>query len=105
MNQTETETLIKEEPAVLLYFSASNCGPCEAIRARLRPLMTEKFPGIRYVELPEDTDPALLARFEAFSRPLLLVFFDGREFIRKGLNMSFAELEQELTRLYGLAFD
>jgi thiol-disulfide isomerase/thioredoxin len=104
MTEIELRTIIKEEPAVLLYFVSENCRPCEVIREKLHPMMKD-FPKIRYIEMPAGTDPALLASFDAFSLPLLLVFFDGREFIRNGLNMSLEELKRDLGRLYDLAFE
>jgi hypothetical protein len=45
------------------------------------------------------------ADFQVFTVPVILVYFEGREFFRKVRNISLIELENEISRPYHLLFE
>ncbi len=49
--------------------------------------------------------PELAGEFQVFANPTLLVFFEGKEYIRKSKYVSLPELEKEIGRLYNLVFE
>jgi len=55
------------------------CGPCRMIAPVLADLATRHAGRLKVVKVNVDDEPALAARFDARSIPLLVVLQDGRE--------------------------
>jgi thioredoxin 2 len=55
------------------------CGPCRVIAPVLEDLAARHAGGLKVVKVNVDEEPALGARFDARSIPLLVVLRDGRE--------------------------
>lgn len=93
------------EPALVLYFTSPECSVCKVLKPRIRELIERRFPRIRLEFIDISKDPELAGQFQIFTVPVLLVFFEGREFFRKVRNIHVGELERELERPYTLLFD
>jgi thioredoxin-like negative regulator of GroEL len=48
--------------------------------------------------------PELAAKFNAFSLPVLVLYFEGDEFLRFSKYISISELKKSLDRIYKLYF-
>ncbi|MGD9555387.1 MAG: thioredoxin family protein [Mangrovibacterium sp.] len=101
-DEGELRELIKKETAVLVLFSSRNCQVCHALKPRLREMIAQSFPLITMVPVETEQIPVLAAENRVFTVPVVLVFFGGREFIRKTGSFSLAELHSEIDRLYQL---
>ena len=88
MTVEEINLIIKDKPAVLLYFSGVGCGVCQALQPKIKKAFTDNYPLIEqyYLDIQEYKDIAI--SFEVFTMPTILVFLDGKEFVRKSRNMS-----------------
>jgi len=64
--------------------------------------LANEYPAIGRYHADLALTPELAAQFQVFSAPTIIVFFEGREFIRKGRAMSVAGLLQEIKRPYEL---
>lgn len=95
---------LKEEQAVLAYFSTEACSVCHVLKPKVEELIHTKFPKIKLLSIKSDEQPEVAAQHSVFTAPTLLVFFDGREYIRKSRNIGISELEKELARLYSMVF-
>lgn len=95
---------LKEEPALLAYFSTETCSVCKVLKPKVEELILTKFPNIKLAYIKSDEQPEIAAQHSVFTAPTLLVFFDGREYIRKSRNIGISELEQEIARLYSMLF-
>ena len=98
----ELQNTIREEIGVLLYFSGENCNVCHALRPKFKELFDKEFPRIQQIYLDAHENPEISARFQVFSVPTMIVFMDGREFIREGRSVSLHQLTQKLARPYGM---
>jgi len=98
----ELENTIKSEVGVLLYFSGENCNVCHALRPKFKELFDSKFPKIKQIYLDAHQNPQISAHFRVFSVPTMLVFLDGREFLREGRAVSLHQLEDKLSRVYNI---
>lgn len=98
----EVLELISSEVGVVLYFSTINCGVCTALKPKITYLISEVFPLLKFEEIKSHTSPEIAGHFGVFSAPTLLVFFEGKEFLRNVRNMSVFELEHKLKRPYDL---
>ena len=105
MNSVEQiEQTLKEQPAVMLYFSAPGCNVCHALKPKLTEAVTENFPAIAIASVDISETPEISAHFGVFTIPTLLVFLDGREFLRKSRHMSVGEVVEAIRRPYEIMF-
>lgn len=96
----EIDQKIKENPAVMLYFSAPTCNVCHALKPKLLGAMSENFEVFEIVSIDISTDADIAAHFSVFAIPTVLVFLDAREFLRKSRHMSVGEVINEIKRPY-----
>ena len=102
MKLEEIQNIIKSEVGVLLYFSGENCNVCHALRPKFKELFDKEFPKIKQIYLDAHENPQISANFQVFSVPTMLVFLDGREFVREGRAVSMHQLQQKLQRPYDI---
>lgn len=96
--------LKESEPALLAYFSTDACNVCKVLKPKVGELLHYDFPKIKAVYVKTDVVPDVAAQHQIFTVPTILVFFDGRETIRKSRNIGIDELRKEIQRLYSIIF-
>jgi thioredoxin-like negative regulator of GroEL len=100
MTLEELQTIIQDEIGVLLYFSGEHCNVCHALRPKFKALFDAEFPRIRQIYLDAHENPEISAHFQVFSVPTMIVFLDGREFVREGRAVSLHKMTEQLKRPY-----
>lgn len=88
----------------LLYFSHDDCGVCKILRPKVEMLLMEHFPKLTFAYVDVEHNPAVAASYSVFTVPVILVFFEGKEFYRFSGGVSIGELEKQLQRPYNLKF-
>ena len=101
--ETINETL-RQKPAVALYFSAPSCNVCHALKPKLLSAFEKNFKELEVISIDVSEDQAVAAHFSVFAIPTLIVFLDGREFVRKSRHMSVDEVVEEIRRPYEIMF-
>ena len=104
MNVAALNEIIYAEPAVAVYFSTPNCGVCHALRPKVEALFTKEFPLVKFIHVEMDKSPGISGEYGVFSAPTLLVFFEGKEFLRKVRLMGIQELQEKIERPYNMVF-
>ena len=104
-SKSEILDIIHSKEAVLLYFKTTSCSVGEAVEPKVKTLLEQRFPKMHFKSIDMNFDAEIAAQFNAFTEPTVLVFFDGRESIRKSRSFSIAELEENIRRLYQLFFE
>ncbi len=97
--------LKETEPALLGYFSTEACNVCKVLKPKVAELTKDKFPKIKLAYIKSDVLPEVAAQNQVFAAPTILVFFDGREYIRKSRNIGISELQREIERPYSMIFE
>ena len=97
-------TAIEQKPAVALYFSAPTCNVCHALKPKLMTAFEKHFKEMEIISVDVSEDQATAAHFSVFAIPTLIVFLDGREFVRKTRHMSVDEVVGEIKRPYEIMF-
>ena len=94
-----------ENQAVALYFTSAECNVCKVLKPKVRELVEQKFPEmvLHFINIAEN--PMIAAEFQVFTVPVILIYFEGREYIRKARNIGLIELEKEITRPYDLLIE
>jgi thioredoxin-like negative regulator of GroEL len=101
---TEIENTLREKPAVMLYFSAPTCNVCHALKPKLVDAVTSNFDAVEIVSIDISESPEIASHYSVFAIPTLLVFLDGREFLRKSRHMSVGEVVEAIRRPYEIMF-
>ena len=83
---------------VLIYFSGENCSVCKVLKPKIEEEVKKNFPLFETYEVQTDIHKEITSHFTVFSIPTTLVFFDKKEFFRKGRNMSVSMFIEELRR-------
>lgn len=96
----EIENIIKENLAVMVYFSAPTCNVCHALKPKLLEAIDTNFKEFEIVSIDVSEAQEIAAHFSVFTIPTVLVFLDGREFLRKSRHMSVDEVIREIKRPY-----
>ena len=91
---------IKENTAVMVYFSAPSCNVCHALKPKLLEAVEQNFNEFKVVSVDVSVEQEISANFSVFAIPTVLVFLDGKEFLRKSRHMSVDEVINEIKRPY-----
>jgi len=97
LNQT-----LNTNDAVMLYFSAPTCNVCHALKPKLTEAIMENFPSFVIESIDISETPEIGSNFSVFTIPTVLIFFQGREFLRKSRHMSVGEVTDAIRRPYDL---
>jgi hypothetical protein len=62
------------------------------------------FSNIEFRLINAEQNTALSAQFGVFASPTLIVFFEGKEYIRESKNISISELHDKIERIYNMVF-
>lgn len=100
----EFNSFLEQEPAVLAYFSTVECNVCKVLKPRVHEILSQDFPKVKMVYVEINQAPELAASYTVFAVPTLVIFFEGREYIRKSRNFGLEEFRNELMRPYDLMF-
>jgi thioredoxin 1 len=100
----EFNRLKQEEPALLGYFSTEACNVCKVLKPKVAELIQEEFPKVKLAYVKSDVLPDVAGQHQVFAAPTILIFFDGRETIRKSRNIGIDELRREIKRPYSMIF-
>jgi len=104
-NLYEFRNYLTNHSAVLIYFNTNSCKVGEALEPKVKALLNKSFPKIKMCTVDINFSPEISAAYNAFVEPTILVFFDGKETIRKSRNISIYELEEIIKRPYQLIFE
>lgn len=99
--ETINQTL-QTNDAVMLYFSAPSCNVCHALKPKLVEAITAEFPIFVIESIDISKTPEIASHFSVFAIPTVLIFFQGREFLRKSRHMSVGEVVEDIRRPYTL---
>jgi thioredoxin 1 len=100
----EFDLIVSEHDAVLAYFSTEACSVCHVLKPKVIEMVSEAFPKLKMVFIESDKLPELAAQNRVFTAPTVVVFFAGRETIRKSRAFGVDELRSEIQRYYSLLF-
>ncbi len=104
-SKEEFQDILSNNLGVLFYFSTLSCSVGEALEPKVIDLLKRNFPKIPFYYLDMNLLPEISAKNNVFVEPTILVFFEGKEAIRKSKIISIPDLSNSISRIYNLAFD
>lgn len=99
------ESLLAENDALLAYFSTEMCSVCHVLKPKVAEMVAASFPRMKMVYVESNRLPDVAAAYGVFTAPTVVVFFAGRETIRKARAFGVDELKAEIQRPYSMLFD
>ncbi len=96
------EQTFQSELAVALYFSAPTCNVCHALKPKLLTAFEANFSQLQVISIDISETPEIASHFSVFAIPTLLVYLDGKEFLRKSRHMSVDQVVEEIKRPYDI---
>jgi len=100
----EIENAQSANMASLFYFSTPTCSVCKVLKPKILDLLGKEFPLFRAFYIDIEQSPLLAGQLRIFTIPVVLVYFEGKEFIRISRNISIDELKKSIERPYSLLF-
>ncbi len=102
MSPEDIEEMIHDNTAVALYFSSEDCGICKALKPKVEILLEHKFPFVKRVFLDAKEHLEIASWLGVLGLPMLIVFIEGKEYIKETRAMSLDLLEERISRIYQL---
>ena len=104
-NLNELKEYINTGLPVLIYFSGENCSVCKDLQPKIQNKISENFDKMKIYEVQSELHKEIASHFTVFSIPTTLVFFDKKEFMRVGRNMSLANFINKIQRVYKIFYN
>ena len=96
--------IVEESTALLVYFSSESCNVCKVLKPKAKDLLDEKFPLMIPVYVDIEKSPLISGQNRIFTIPTILLYFEGKESLRVSRNISIAELENSIGRIYHMLY-
>ncbi|MBM7599714.1 thiol-disulfide isomerase/thioredoxin [Virgibacillus halotolerans] len=93
------ESFIDKHPLAFLYISRPNCSVCHGLLPQVQELMM-RYPDIHLAHIDVTEVPELAGKFSIFTVPVLLLFVDGKEYIREARIVHMQLLEDKIDKIY-----
>lgn len=103
-NMDEFQAALQENDAMITYFNSSSCNVGEALAPKVMKLLDEKFPKVKFFYVDRELSPDIAGHYSVFVEPTILIFFVGKETLRKSRHFSIDELEAAIQRPYQILF-
>lgn len=100
----EIESFIQKNRLAFLYITRPNCSVCHGLRPQIEAILT-KYPNIHTATVDANIVTEVAGRFEIFTVPVLLLFYDGKEYIREARIVHTEHFDQKVKRIYSNVFD
>lgn len=103
-NIEEFKNFTVTNEAALIYFSHEECNVCKVIKPKIQEMIDLQYRKIKMAYSDTVLYPEVAGQNSIFSVPTILVYFDGREYIRKSRNIGIEELSNLIERPYNMIF-
>lgn len=97
--------LSNQKSAVLIYFFNPGCSACNSLLPKVKEMVNTRYSEMVLIEINASDYPIIAAEASVFTAPTLIVYFEGKEYVREGKYVSIDQLEEKISRYYKLLFD
>lgn len=98
------EEIVSGKNGVVIYFYNTSCSSCEVLRPKIRAMVNESFPEIKFEEINAQEYPGITAEAAVYASPTIIAYFEGKESIRESRYISVQQLEEKIERYYNMLF-
>lgn len=94
----EVRQFIVDNELAFVYISRIDCGVCHAVRPQVERIL-ENYPRIQTIQADADAIPEVAGEFNVFTVPALLLFANGKEYIREARFVNMEDLDHQFARI------
>lgn len=94
----EIDTFISTNSLSFLYISSPGCSVCKGLWPQIQDLLGS-YPKIKLAHIDTSNVEEVAGRFSVFTVPVLLLFIEGKEYIRKARIVHLDLLNKEINRI------
>jgi thioredoxin 1 len=98
----ELKGIVNRAENLLVYFFNNECAPCLSLRPKVEELIIDRFPLMDLVYVDGRKFQELNSEYQAYTYPVLIFFFEGKEYLRFSKYVSLLELRESIGRIYDL---
>ncbi len=95
----DIENLISNNELAFLYITMPNCSVCHGLQPQIERILAN-FPKIAAYKVDASKVTEIAGRFNVFTAPVLLLFVNGKEYIREARFVQTELLQNKITRIY-----
>lgn len=95
----EIDTFLDEHLLAFLFVSRTNCSVCHALLPQVKELMQD-YPEIKLGSVNADHVEEVAGRFSIFTIPVLLLFFEGKEYVREARIVHMDLFKEKINKIY-----
>lgn len=103
-NIDDFKNLLLNNRAVLAYFSHNNCNVCKTLKPKLSKILKQDFPFLKQVYVNVEQQSKIATDYQVFTVPVVLVFFDNKEHLRKVRTFGISEITDPIKRVYNILY-
>lgn len=90
---------IQKHQLSFIYISRPGCSVCHGLLPQVQTLM-KKYPGIQLGHVDAEEVEAVAGRFSVFTVPVLLLFVDGKEYVREARIVHMDQFDRKINKIY-----
>lgn len=98
------DTFTKQADACLVYFSHQDCSVCNVLKPKITKLCDQHFPLLQMAYADTVLYPEIAGQQGVFTVPVVLVYFEGKEYLRVARNFSIPEFQSQVEKYYHMIF-
>ncbi|MFD2130683.1 thioredoxin family protein [Pseudogracilibacillus auburnensis] len=95
----ETETFIHHHTFTFLYITQPNCSVCHGLQPQIERIIA-KYPNIHARTIDASKVTEIAGLFSIFTAPVLLLFVNGKEYLREARIVQTELLDKKIARIY-----
>ncbi|RIU91903.1 thioredoxin [Oceanobacillus picturae] len=95
----EIDKFIDTHELTLLYISREGCSVCHGLLPQVESLLAD-YPRIETAHIETNEVPDVAGRFNIFAVPVILLFVQGKEYLREARIVHMDLFEEKLNKIY-----
>ena len=104
-NVQDFERLKNTQDILLAYFSHDKCSVCKALLPKVKELIQRDFPQVLLTYCNIEHAPFLAAQLSIFTAPALVIYVQGKEYVRYTGNIGLEQLARSIARPYDMLIE
>lgn len=100
----EVNEFIQNHKLTLLYITMPQCSVCHGLRPQIQELIQD-YPKIKMNEVDANQVEQVRGQFSVFTAPVLILFVNGKEYLREARIVHTQLLDQKISRIYKKVVD
>lgn len=90
---------VSQEGLTMVYFGQPNCSVCHGLKPQVEKKLAEFSEDVTFLEVNTFDIPEVSGKYQVMTVPVILLFLDGREYLRKARFVPIEELYKDIKKI------